>query len=717
MGYIGRIIALSLAAIAISATQSIAQNRGGKSGKDPAVATVNGSTISYAWYERARLARLQQLSAGGDSATLSEGEDDAIFLSLIDAELIRTEAERRGIAVSRDQAIDLLVADPPGYMREMFTDQKGVLQTVKLRDVVRNPDRILNYVTSPTAPRQKILADWKADLEHLIRYYTFEELRRRLADDLYAGAPLTDADVEHRYYAEKTFLEGSVVTVLHSTVPDSLVPVSDQEARAWYEAHKEEYRIPESRLISSIILPVIPSSPDSAQHRAAIEAARKEIESIPVAERAKRVEKLSRGLPPNRVPAGRLLSPSEFTGEVRSDLAGASVGQLLGPYPVEDESLLLYVAGEVPSTDTLVRARHILLRVTAEMSKEEKEGLHRFAVALRDSIDSEDEFREAVRTFTDDNQSLEVEGDLGYMPAGSFVPEFDSAVFAAPVARPIGPVETRFGYHLIWVIDRSARSFSLREMRFPLRPSESVRREVSEDAERYAAALRTGNGIDSIIGALGAKYPGMVVDSGTILKRLDPYGDVLSTGEFVFQANVGEVGVLPLPYDRIAVIELHQIYHWEDGLPPYEDLAIYPIAHARRAKQLDTLERRLRDLASRMTSDMLLGPIREMAPMAEVYILNGQTIVQMSDEDPTLLDSLVAVTGIGEVTGPVRGKHGLYFLRVNERFGPTPEQYAREKNAYAEEYRRKYREDLLNDLILKARSYARVKDFRGKGGA
>lgn len=682
----------------------------------PAVAIVNGKTVPYSWYERARLARLQQIGVGRDSVSLSEVEDDALFLSLIDAELIREEAARRGITVGRNEAIDLLVANPPGYIREMFTD-KGKLQTTKLRDVVRNPDNILNYVTSPDAPKKKILADWKADLEHLLRYYTELETRRRLVESLYKEKPLSDNDVKHHYYAERTFLEGSVIRVLHSTLPDSLVPVSDAEVRTWFQTHKEDYRNPESRLISSLILPIIPSPVDSAAHHAQLKRMQEEILSAPLSERLGRVEQLSRNLPPNRVPTDQWISPAKFTGEIRADLAGARKGDVLGPYPVDNESLLLYVVDEAPSTDTLVRARHVLIKINAEMPQEERDGLYRFAELLRDSIDSEEEFMEAVHHFTDDNQSMGAKGDLGYMERGRFVPEFDSAVFAAPVGKPVGPVLTRYGYHLIWVVDRSARSYALRELRLPLVPSDSVRESVLNDAEVYAGLLRRGASVDSIRSEFRLKYPGLVVDSGTLLKRLEPYGDVLSTGEFVFGAQIGDVGIVPLPYNRVSILQLDHIYSWEDGVPPFEDIYIYPEAHARRKKQLDTLERRLGDMAQKMTPDMLLGPIREMAPMAEVFLLKGQPIIVMPDEDPTLLDSLVAVTGVGEVTGPVRGKHALYFLRVSERFGPTPEQFQGEKRAYSEEYRNRYREELLESALLKARSYARIEDLRGADSA
>lgn len=47
-------------------------------------------------------------------------------------------------------------------------------------------------------------------------------------------------------------------------------------------------------------------------------------------------------------------------------------------------------------------------------------------------------------------------GLLGTFPKGAMVPPFDKAVFNpdTPVGTAVGPVQTHFGYHLIFIHDR-----------------------------------------------------------------------------------------------------------------------------------------------------------------------------------------------------------------------------------------------------------------------
>jgi len=56
----------------------------------------------------------------------------------------------------------------------------------------------------------------------------------------------------------------------------------------------------------------------------------------------------------------------------------------------------------------------------------------------------------------------EVAADLGYIERGSYVREFEAAAFAASVGEVVGPVKTRYGYHVIKVYARrpaGVRSF------------------------------------------------------------------------------------------------------------------------------------------------------------------------------------------------------------------------------------------------------------------
>lgn len=45
-------------------------------------------------------------------------------------------------------------------------------------------------------------------------------------------------------------------------------------------------------------------------------------------------------------------------------------------------------------------------------------------------------------------------GDLGYFRPGEMVPEFDTVCFNGEVGKVHGPVQTQFGFHLVFVAER-----------------------------------------------------------------------------------------------------------------------------------------------------------------------------------------------------------------------------------------------------------------------
>ena len=68
-------------------------------------------------------------------------------------------------------------------------------------------------------------------------------------------------------------------------------------------------------------------------------------------------------------------------------------------------------------------------------------------------------FEDVAKADSDDTGSGENGGDLGSISHGATVPEFEAAVFSQPVGKLGDPVKTQFGYHLLVVDSRTAKTF------------------------------------------------------------------------------------------------------------------------------------------------------------------------------------------------------------------------------------------------------------------
>ena len=117
---------------------------------------------------------------------------------------------------------------------------------------------------------------------------------------------------------------------------------------------------------------------------------------------------------------------------------------------------------DAPFTVEQSRARHILLRPSPELSPES--AARRLLEFKREILAGTRTFEQLARANSEDGSAAQG-GDLGWQAPGSFVPEFEEAMSALPVGGISDPVTTRFGLHLIQVVDRREITLDNRQLR------------------------------------------------------------------------------------------------------------------------------------------------------------------------------------------------------------------------------------------------------------
>lgn len=143
--------------------------------------------------------------------------------------------------------------------------------------------------------------------------------------------------------------------------------------------------------------------------------------------------------------------------EAVKDLPAGSVAPQLVRSPAGFHVVkLVDKSGVTPGTVTQTRARHILLRPSAQLTPEA--AVARLQGFKRDIQSGRKRFEDLAKSNSEDG-SAEQGGDLGWVNPGAFVPEFETAMAALPINGLSEPVFSRFGIHLIQVVER--RDFKL----------------------------------------------------------------------------------------------------------------------------------------------------------------------------------------------------------------------------------------------------------------
>lgn len=130
------------------------------------------------------------------------------------------------------------------------------------------------------------------------------------------------------------------------------------------------------------------------------------------------------------------------------------------------------------------RARHILLRNSPQLPQ--AQAIARLADARQQIVSGKTDFASMARKMSQDS-SAEQGGDLGWASPGMFVPEFEEAMNRLQDEGAISPpVVSRFGVHLIQLVDKRRVELSPQQIR------ESVRAQLRQSRyeEAYTAWAR-----------------------------------------------------------------------------------------------------------------------------------------------------------------------------------------------------------------------------------
>ena len=127
--------------------------------------------------------------------------------------------------------------------------------------------------------------------------------------------------------------------------------------------------------------------------------------------------------------------------------------------PASDEDVEEFYKKNLNHFKTLeqIHASHILIRDKSDIGRE-KLG------AVIEALDSGRDFEELAREFSEDTSS-EQGGDLGWLPRGQTVAQFEKVAFSLELDEISDPFETQFGWHIVRLHERQdARTQSLEEV-------------------------------------------------------------------------------------------------------------------------------------------------------------------------------------------------------------------------------------------------------------
>jgi len=153
--------------------------------------------------------------------------------------------------------------------------------------------------------------------------------------------------------------------------------------------------------------------------------------------------------------------------------------QLARPYLTDTDKLndLMREAYEHQTQE--VRAMHILVKADANATPADTLRAYNKALAIRERIVKGEDFASLAKSVSEDPSAKDNGGDLGYFSAFQMVYPFEKAAYETKVNEVSMPVRTRYGYHLIYVLDKRAARGEIHAAHIVVKPKSEADGEVN----------------------------------------------------------------------------------------------------------------------------------------------------------------------------------------------------------------------------------------------
>ena len=444
------------------------------------IGTVNGRDIT-----RQELSQgMEELRAGNPEQyanTTSIQLANFVWNNIVTEELLSAELSAAGMSVSEQEIYFDIITNP--NIRQNFAGANGQF----------DENMFKSYIAQVRDNRDAS----EQSVEMWTQWLSFERAVANQAQNFKYTNAIEKAIFMPAGLAETEINRGDAqhpaqyVYVPYIDVNEDEINVSDEDAKRYFNAHREDFSQEEGRNIEFINFPLAPSESDREGVRA--ELASLSFEWLNVEDDSVFVNQHS-----DVRFQSEYYTTTELVGTGLDTLVdGQSVGFQKGPIDLGGAFAVVKLVDRKTVPDS-VKARHILIpfagatRADASVTRNPQE-----AKVLADSLfayleGNPSAFESVSEAFSSDVVAKDKGGDLGYFSRGSMAKPFENFCFFRKNGS-MGVVPTQFGWHVIQVTDQKGANdvYKIGQIIREILPSDETIQTLYNQASGYAAEAQT----------------------------------------------------------------------------------------------------------------------------------------------------------------------------------------------------------------------------------
>ena len=327
-------------------------------------------------------------------------------------------------------------------------------------------------------------------------------------------------------------------------------------------------------------------------------------------------------------------------------------------------------------------------------------------------------FEEVAKNYSED-ASAQSGGDLGFFGKGKMVPEFEEAAFKAPVGEIVGPVKSKFGYHIIKVTDQKKEKKELVEVKASHILVKFKTYQSTYDDAQYAAVnfrdeMSAGTSDDKdafkkTAGKLGLNILEAPFTGKT--DRTNELGIVPGLGDFLFGNEQATVSPIMVTNAGFVILKIKEIKpERERTLDEAKKSIIFKL---RQKKGLDLAFNKINELQNLVTDSLSMNTVA-----AENKLKTGTSGKFAVDGyvDNVGVDRMMYEIALGlkpgQLSKPFKGAQGAYIISLIEKDDFDQAKYDAEKEAFKSKHESNLQRQMIQEWLDGLIKKAEIIDYR-----
>jgi len=628
------------------------------------IAEIDGESVQYPDFQK----KVEELSEVYKMNTQQTQIDEntweqireQVWQGYLQENIIGKATNELGVSVTSEELFDLIQGkDPHPIIKQLFRNQKtgevdksAIIQFLKALD-------------GNATPAQK--AYWLY-IENQIKQ---DRLNSKYSSLVAKGLDVTTDEAKRSLTAKNKSVNIQYVMLAYSSIPDVNVKVSDADLKAYYEAHKDQYKQEKTRSIEYISFDVVPSEADKAATEKWINNSKTDFAATTDNQQYINANSDTRFDP-------SFSKSSELAPNLALWAFSAKPGDFYGPY-FENGEYKLAKVDQFKMLPDSVQASHILINPQTFGSVQKAKAV---ADSLKTKIELGANFAEIAMKYSEDPGSKMKGGDLGWFKSKQMVPEFEEAAFGGEVNK-LYVVATRYGFHIIKPTKKGKETNQVRLaiLTKKVEPSSDTYQKTYTEASKFASENQTKEAFEKAV--VAQKLDKKVA---TLAENERGVVGLESSRQLVRAAFTTDPGKICINNEKSPIFEFGNKFviaavngATEEGPSSFEEAKPRIELVVRKDKKGDMLADKLKS-----ASDLSSAASINSTEVKEASGINftSYSIPNLGFE-PAVIGA-VCYLPEGKISSPVKGNNGVFIAKVTGVNTGTDNDLKGERNRLAQ---------------------------------